>query len=65
MIPPPPPPMLTPRQLAERWQWRVTASTLMTWRSRGTGPRFVKIGGRVLYRLSDVLDYEARQTRGK
>lgn len=46
-----------------RWQGQVASATLATWRSRGTGPRFVKIGGRVLYRLADVIAWEAKNSR--
>jgi hypothetical protein len=57
--------MITPDALAERWQGQVRLATLSTWRSRGLGPRFVKVGGRVLYRLADVVEYETRNTRGR
>lgn len=43
---------LTPRQLEE--QTGFTTNTLATWRSRGTGPKFHKIRGRVYYLKSDV-----------
>jgi hypothetical protein len=55
---------LTPEQLAERWG--VSVSTLATWRSpsRAVGLAFVKVSGRrVLYRLSDVEEFERRRTR--
>ena len=42
--------------LAERWQ--MSPRTLEQWRYRGFGPRFLKIGGRVLYRLTDVETFE-------
>jgi Predicted site-specific integrase-resolvase len=32
----------------------VTTKTLANWRSAGSGPPFVKAGGRVLYKESDV-----------
>ena len=54
---------LTPSQLVTRWKGQVASATLATWRSRGNGPKFVKIGGRVLYRRSDVEAYEAKNTR--
>ncbi|QCX26420.1 helix-turn-helix domain-containing protein [Nocardioides jishulii] len=37
----------------------MTPKTLANWRSAGTGPTFVKIGGMVRYRLADVEAYEA------
>ncbi len=33
---------------------RVKSQTLRAWRVRGTGPKYVKIGRRVYYRLSDI-----------
>lgn len=35
----------------------VTTRTLDTWRSEGRGPDFIKAGGRVLYRESDLADW--------
>ena len=43
---------LTPRQLEE--QTGFTVATLAAWRSRGKGPKFHKIAGRVYYLKSDV-----------
>jgi hypothetical protein len=48
-------------QLATRWT--VSARTLERWRWSGEGPQFLKIGGRVVYRVEDILAYEARQLR--
>ena len=44
------------QQLAERWD--VSEATLERWRSDGIGPVFLKLQGRVLYRLEDVEAYE-------
>jgi hypothetical protein len=54
---------LTVDQLVARWHSQVASATLATWRSRGNGPRFVKIGGRVLYRTADVIAWETKNTR--
>lgn len=54
---------LTVEQLVSRWLGQVTKATLATWRSRGNGPAFVKVGGRVLYRVTDVEAYETKNTR--
>jgi hypothetical protein len=54
---------LTADELVARWKGQVKASTLTTWRSRQTGPKFVKCGGRVLYPLAAVEDYEKKNTR--
>lgn len=52
---------LTQGQLADRWQ--MSPRTLERWRWVGEGPRFLKLGGRVIYRLEDVENYEAQQLR--
>lgn len=44
-------------------RWRLSPRTLERWRWHGTGPCFLKIGGRVVYRLEDVEAYEAAQAR--
>ena len=48
---------LNQRQLADRWD--VSEATLERWRSEGIGPVFLKLQGRVLYRLEDVESNEA------
>jgi predicted site-specific integrase-resolvase len=48
---------LNQRQLADRWG--VGEASLERWRSAGIGPVFLKIQGRVLYRVEDVEAYEA------
>jgi hypothetical protein len=49
---------LIPSALAERWS--VSVGHLANLRSAGTGPAYLKLGGRILYRLADVEDYETR-----
>jgi predicted site-specific integrase-resolvase len=41
----------------------VESSTLANWRWSGRGPKYVKLGGRVRYRASDLADYLDAQTR--
>ena len=41
----------------------VKKNTLEVWRYKGTGPRFVKCGSRVVYRLRDINDYLDSRTR--
>jgi Helix-turn-helix domain len=43
--------------LAERW--RLSTRTLEQWRWQGKGPKYLKIGGRVVYRVEDVEAFEA------
>ena len=48
--------------LARRWS--ISPRTLERWRWIGQGPRYIKIGGRVIYRVEEVEAFEAQQTRG-
>ena len=52
---------LNQRQLADRWD--VSEATLERWRSEGIGPVFLKLQGRVLYRLEDVEAFESDSLR--
>ena len=52
---------LTQVQVADRWQMSVR--TLERWRWLGQGPSFMKLGGRVAYRLEDIETFEAEQLR--
>jgi predicted site-specific integrase-resolvase len=45
------------RQLAERWT--VSVASLERWRTEGIGPVFLKLQGRVVYRLEDIEAFEA------
>ena len=44
-------------------RWRLSPRTLERWRFQGTGPQYLKVGGRVVYRLEDVEAYEAEQVQ--
>lgn len=52
---------LNQTELAARWT--ISPRTLERWRFTGEGPQFIKIGGRVAYRLEDIEGYEAEQIR--
>ena len=52
---------LTPKDLSARWH--IATRTLDNWRWRGEGPKYLKIGGRVIYRLEDIEAYETEQLR--
>jgi hypothetical protein len=47
---------LDQRGLAQRWL--ISPRTLEQWRWQGRGPQYLKIGGRVIYRLADVETFE-------
>ena len=53
--------LMTQSQLSERWH--LSPRTLERWRWEGFGPRFLKIGGRILYRLEDIEAYEQSSLR--
>ncbi len=44
-------------------RWNISHRTLERWRWTGEGPPFIKLGGRVVYRLEDIEDYERAQIR--
>ncbi len=46
-------------ELARRWA--MSPRTLERWRWTGKGPRFLKIGKRVVYRVDDVEAFETRR----
>lgn len=52
---------LNQTDLARRWS--LSPRTLERWRWLGQGPRYLKTGGRVVYRLEDIGAYEAERTR--
>ena len=44
-------------------RWSISPRTLERWRWLQAGPQYLKIGGRVVYRLEDVESFEAAQTK--
>ncbi len=54
---------LTQIELARRW--KISPRTLERWRWLKLGPPYLKLGGRVAYRLEDIEAYEVEQLRGQ
>ena len=52
---------LSTKHVARRWN--LSHRTLERWRCIGTGPQFLKLGGRVVYRSEDVEAFEAGHLR--
>ena len=50
-------------ELARRWN--ISPRTLERWRWIGEGIAYLKIGGRVVYRLDDIERYEAEHLHGE
>lgn len=48
-------------ELARRW--RISPRTLERWRWLKEGPPYLKIGGRVVYRVQDVEAFEAAKSK--
>ena len=44
-------------------RWSISPRTLERWRWLKSGPRYLKIGGRVVYRLADVEAFETAQIK--
>ena len=47
---------LTETELATRWS--MTTKTLYRWRTQNRGPKYMKLGKRILYPLTAVESYE-------
>jgi hypothetical protein len=56
--------LLSPKDLSERWRHQIGIQTLANWRALNHGPKFLKVGHRVLYRLVDVEAFETQRERG-
>lgn len=54
---------LSPYDLCKRWGRTVTPKTLANWRSMGIGPAYIKLNGRIVYAMADVVDYERAKRR--
>jgi predicted site-specific integrase-resolvase len=55
--------LLTPAETAARL--RASLPTLARWRCDGSGPKYLKRGGRVFYRENDLAAYEGDNLRTK
>jgi len=52
---------LNEEKLARRWA--ISPRTLQRWRQEGKGPAYLKLGGRVVYRIFDVEAWEDESRR--
>lgn len=53
---------LTPEEVVARFEGKITVRTLANWRSQGVSPPYTKCGGRILYPLAELIQWEARRT---
>lgn len=56
------PMFLTPDQLSDRFARRISVRTLANWRCLGIGPKFTRLGGRIVYNLVAVEEWEQKST---
>lgn len=49
--------LLTPAEVVKYLDNKITIGTLGTWRSRGRGPDYLKLGGKVVYPESAVYKW--------
>lgn len=50
------------RDVAARW--RLSVRTLERWRACRKGPPFLKLGGKVVYCIDDIEEFEKMQRQG-
>lgn len=53
---------LTPADVVARYSGQISAGTLANWRCQGTGPKFIKIGGKVFYPANELETWENART---
>lgn len=53
---------LTPAEVSERFGNRISVRTLANWRYLGTGPKFTRLGGRILYPMETLDEWERNRT---
>ena len=54
-------PALTQNDLVIRWG--CSMRTLQRWRTNGSGPTFVRLGGSIRYLMSDIIAFEDQSRR--
>ncbi len=54
----------TPEELIARYKGRISVKTLANWRTKGGGPEYTKIGGKIMYTLAAIVEWERRRTYG-
>ena len=53
---------LTPNEVSEFFGGAISPRTLANWRSVQAGPSFTKVGGRVLYPVAKLREWEEKRT---
>lgn len=55
---------LTPDELVSRYKGNISVKTLANWRTKGGGPEYMKIGGKIMYSMDAVTMWERLRTYG-
>jgi hypothetical protein len=58
----PEPQFLSDKEVSARYSGKISVRTLANWRNLGTGPAYTKAGGRVLYPIEKLVEWEQRNT---
>ena len=53
---------MTPAEVSERYNGAVSVRTLANWRWAGSGPKFTRVGGRILYPTEELDRWEEKRT---
>lgn len=56
------PKFLTAGEVSARYGGKISTRTLANWRNQGIGPKYTKLGGKVMYRIADLESWEASNT---
>lgn len=56
------PRLLTTEEASAHFEGKISTKTLNNWRNLGSGPPFMKIGGKVFYKMEDLLAWEEQRT---
>lgn len=51
---------ITTKELSKRW--KINPNTIEHWRSVGLGPKFIRIGRKILYSLNSISEFEQMNT---
>lgn len=51
---------ITTKELSKRW--KINPNTIEHWRSAGFGPKFIRIGRKILYSLNSISEFEQMNT---
>ena len=53
---------LTTEEVSQRFNGNISVRTLQNWRNLQQGPKFMKAGGRVLYKTTEIDEWEKNRT---